>query len=211
MEVQCGTMETVWSNERWLSELQAENDVAWATLRGRIVRGLRAYLGGRGTQALDTPTLVDDVAQEALLTVRSKLGGFRGDSRFTTWVYRIAVNVLLGELRRRRWDAMRPAQPHDQAPLWPLEEVAAGPERQTRQREAWNLVRSLIEGALTPYQRQVLLAHVFDEKPLDLVAGDLGVSRDAVYKAIHDARRKLRGELLARGITLGELTEVFGP
>jgi RNA polymerase sigma-70 factor (ECF subfamily) len=211
MEVQCGAMETAWSNERWLSELQAENDVAWTTLRGRIVRGLRAYLGGRGTQALDTPTLVDDVAQEALLTVRSKLGGFRGDSRFTTWVYRIAVNVLLGELRRRRWDAMRPVQPHDQAPPWPLEEVAASPERQTRQREAWSLVRALIEGALTPYQRQVLLAHVFDEKPLDLVAGDLGVSRDAVYKAIHDARRKLRGELLARGITLGELTEVFGP
>jgi RNA polymerase sigma-70 factor, ECF subfamily len=171
---------------------------------------MRAYLGGQGPHGLDTPTLVDDVAQETLLTVRSKLGSFRGDSRFTTWVYRIAVNVLLGELRRRRWDAVRPAQPHDQAPAWPLEEIATSPERQTRQRETWSLVRMLIQGALTPYQRQVLLAHVFDEKPLDLVAGDLGVSRDAVYKAIHDARRKLRAELLARGITLGELTEVFG-
>jgi RNA polymerase sigma-70 factor (ECF subfamily) len=203
-------METSWSNERWLAELQADSDVAWAALRGRVVRGMRAYLGGRGPQGLDTPTLVDDVAQETLLTVRSKLGSFRGDSRFTTWVYRIAVNVLLGELRRRRWDAVRPAQPHDQAPAWPLEEIATSPERQTRQRETWSLVRMLIQGALTPYQRQVLLAHVFDEKPLDLVAGDLGVSRDAVYKAIHDARRKLRAELLARGITLGELTEVFG-
>jgi RNA polymerase sigma-70 factor, ECF subfamily len=203
-------METSWSNERWLAELQADSDVAWSALRERIVRGTRAYLGGRGSDGSGTITLVDDVAQETLLTVRSKLGSFRGDSRFTTWVYRIAVNVLLGELRRRRWDAVRSTQQHEQAPAWPLEEVATSPERQTRQREAWGLVRTLIEGALTPYQRKVLLAHVFDEKPLDLVAGDLGVSRDAVYKAVHDARRKLRAELLARGITLGELTEVFG-
>jgi DNA-directed RNA polymerase specialized sigma24 family protein len=50
------------------------------------------------------------------------------------------------------------------------------------------LIRSLIERELTPHQREILLAHVVHHKPLDLVAADLGISRDAVYKAIHDAK-----------------------
>jgi DNA-directed RNA polymerase specialized sigma24 family protein len=51
---------------------------------------------------------------------------------------------------------------------------------------------------------------VFTEKPLDLVAADLGISRDAAYKAIHDARRKLRTALLARGLTLDRTRDIFG-
>ncbi len=142
------------------------------------------------------------------MTVKVKLDTFRDESRFTTWVYRIAVNALLGEIRRRRWEERASADRPDSLPNWPFDE-RPDPEREARQRETWDLVRTLITDELTPHQREILLAHVFHGKPLDLVAADLGISRDAVYKAIHDARRKLRAALLRRGVTLAEALEPF--
>ncbi len=200
-----------WTNNEWVTTLKADSEVAWAALRERVLRGLMAYLrqsqsAGLGADPLQT--LADDAVQEALLKVRAKLDSFRNESRFTTWVYRIAVNALLGEIRRRRWAGRPPAEPPESLPEWPLEE-RPDPERGARQQEIWAMVRRLIEEELTSHQRGILLAHVFHGKPLDLVAADLGISRDAVYKAIHDARRKLRGALLKNGITLREALEPF--
>jgi RNA polymerase sigma-70 factor (ECF subfamily) len=90
------------------------------------------------------------------------------------------------------------------------EERVPAPERAVLQRELWTLVRRLIEVELTPHQRTILVAHVFHQKPLDLLAAEFGTSRDAVYKAIYDARRKLRAALVARGVTVAEALEVFG-
>lgn len=115
----------------------------------------------------------------------------------------------MGEIRRRRWEQRSAADLPESLPEWPLEEQAPDPEREALQREMWALVRKLIESELTAHQRGVLLAHVFQQKPLDLVARDLGISRDAVYKAIHDARRKLRAALLAKGMTLDDALRIF--
>jgi len=154
--------------------------------------------------------LAEDAVQETLLTVRAKLDTFRNDSRFTTWVHRIAVNALLGQLRQRRWNVRSPETASDTVPDSLTEEGVPAPERAVLQRELWTLVRQLIEEELTAHQRTILLAHVFHQKPLDLLAAELGTSRDAVYKAIHDARRKLRAALLARGVTVAEALGVFG-
>src|SRR5437773_9901168 len=200
------------TNAEWLEALSADRESAWAALRDQVVRGLLSYL--RSSRPVDVdehafPALVDDATQETLLTVRAKLGTFRGESRLTTWVYRIAVNALLTEIRRRRWERRSTADLSDALPDWPLEGQAPDPEREVLQRDAWGLIRSLIERELTPHQRGILLAHVFHHKPLDLVAADLGISRDAVYKAIHDARRSLRAALLAKGVTLEETLATF--
>jgi RNA polymerase sigma-70 factor (ECF subfamily) len=201
-----------WTNSEWLEALKADRESAWAALRGRVVRGLLGYLHSNrlpGIEGRALQALVEDAAQETLMTVRAKLGSFRGESRLTTWVYRIAVNALLTELRRRRWERRPTADLSDALPDWPLEDQAPDPEREVLQRDAWGLIRSLIERELTLHQRGILLAHVFHHKPLDLVAADLGISRDAVYKAIHDARRNLRAALLAKGITLEETFAIF--
>lgn len=201
-----------WTNAEWLGALKADRESAWAALRGQVVRGLLGYLHASrppGIEERALQALVEDAAQETLLTVRAKLDSFRSESRLTTWVYRIAVNALLTELRRRRWESRSTADLSDSLPDWPLEDQAPDPEREALQREAWGLIRSLIEGELTPHQRGILLAHVFHHKPLDLVAADLGISRDAVYKAIHDARRNLRAALLANGMTLKETLAIF--
>jgi RNA polymerase sigma-70 factor (ECF subfamily) len=203
--------ESEWSNLDWLTALRADSDQAWAAIRERVLRSLRAFLRGRGRTlaADDLEALAEDAVQDTLLTVRAKLDTFRNDSRFTTWVHRIAVNALLGQLRQRRWNLRSPEAVTDAVPDTLNEEDVPAPERAVLQRELWTLVRQLIEVELTPHQRTILLAHVFHQKPLDLLAAERGTSRDAVYKAIHDARRKLRAALLARGVTVAEALAVF--
>jgi RNA polymerase sigma-70 factor, ECF subfamily len=203
---------TQWTDQEWIAALTAHHDDAWALLRDTIHRGLSIYIREQARepdQAAFVVGLVEDATQDAMLAVRAKLETFRGESRFTTWVYRVAVNVLLGQLRRRRWEAreqtLSPAFPD-----WPLDEQAPSPARAAQSREIWEFVRRMIDHELTQHQRTVLLAHAFTEKPLDLVAADLGISRDAAYKAIHDARRKLRAALLARGLTVDRTREIFG-
>jgi DNA-directed RNA polymerase specialized sigma24 family protein len=100
------TLPPEWSKLEWLTALRADSDRAWAAIRERVLRSLRAYLGRRrgALHDDDLEGLAEDAAQDTLVTVRAKLDTFRNDSRFTTWVHRIAVNALLGQLRRRRWN-----------------------------------------------------------------------------------------------------------
>ncbi|HXG17417.1 MAG TPA: sigma-70 family RNA polymerase sigma factor, partial [Calidithermus sp.] len=189
------------SDAAWLEALRADDERAWSDLRGRVVAALLGWLRDRGASGEGLDGLVDDATQDTLLTVRAKLDTFRGDSRFATWVYRIAVNTLLGELRRRRWPREQPLPATDEAGRRPLLDAGPDPQRAAEQHELWAEVRALIDEALTPHQRAILLAHVFDRAPLDVVAAAAGLSRDAAYKVIHDARRKLRAALLARGVT----------
>lgn len=175
-----------------------------------MVRNLIALLQRRPPAELDpghVEALAEDVAQHTMLIVKASLDRFRGDSLLSTWVYRIAVNALLGDLRRRRWH-QRSA--HGELEMWT--DDGADPDRAAAQRQLWTLVRTVIDGDLTTHQRTILLAQAFEAKPLDLIAADHGMSRDAVYKALHDARRKLRAGLIARGVSLHDVLEVFeGP
>src|SRR5262249_31924747 len=101
------SMTSKWTNDEWLEALNADRESARAALRDKIVRGLLGYLRSSpppGVEERALHGLVEDAAQETLITVRANLRTFRGESRLTTWVYRIAVNALLTELRRRRWE-----------------------------------------------------------------------------------------------------------
>src|SRR5918997_1475597 len=89
------------TNEQWLAELRGPNpDEAIADLYDLLVRGLRVGLGSYGG---GVDANAEDFAQEALIKITSHLDSFRGESRFTTWAQKIAMNVALTELRRRRW------------------------------------------------------------------------------------------------------------
>jgi len=135
---------TEWTDQEWIAALTAHHDDAWALLRATIHRGLSLYVREQARdpdQAAFVVGLVEDATQEALLAVSAKLETFRGESRFTTWVYRVAVNVLLGQFRRRRWEARE--QTLSQAlPDWPLDEQAPSPARAAQIREIWEFVRA---------------------------------------------------------------------
>ncbi len=205
------------SNAEWLTALREtgqSQENAVKELRQLLRRAIFSFLsrkrdpnGGFLNHGYDD--LAEDCAQEAALLIQSKLDQFRGDSQFTTWAYSIAIRVALNELRRRRWQATAAdtARLGEAMPLWPIDNP--GPERSLEQQQAWAMLNELIETVLTPLQRKALIAHAFQEMPLDLVAEWLGTNRNSLYKLIHDARKRLKAALLSRGVTHRELIAIF--
>jgi RNA polymerase sigma-70 factor (ECF subfamily) len=160
----------------------------------------------RGSLPSDIAGDLDDLclqaANDAALAIMSKLDSFRGASRFTTWAYKFAVLEVSVRLRRRAWSTRRVAL--DDASWGRLTEPSQGPERSLEERELLAAVRNLVETTLTEHQRRVFLAVVAEEIPIDVIAERTGGSRGAVYKTLHDARRKLREAMVKAGLLESE-------
>jgi RNA polymerase sigma-70 factor (ECF subfamily) len=208
------------TNEEWLRALRGdgiEREEALKDLRERLLLGMRAYLAedrGYGTAVAleDAREIVEDCAQEALLIIGQKINAFRGESRFTTWATTIAIRLLLGELRRRKWKqvSIESSEIGYDFPGRPVEALQSdNPEIALQQDEVWSLLKRIVEKDLTSRQRFVLIASAFQGMPLDLIADRLGTNRDNVYKILHDARKKLKRCLIKRGLTAEELIRTF--
>jgi RNA polymerase sigma-70 factor, ECF subfamily len=131
--------------------------------------------------------------------VLAKLSGFRGESRFTTWAYKFALLEAGVKLRRRPWQGREVPLPDED---WrELLDRGAGPHAGAEQRELIGAIGDAIEVELTEHQREVLLAVAVADVPIDVLAERLGTTRSALYKTIHDARRKLRRRLEADGLS----------
>jgi RNA polymerase sigma-70 factor (ECF subfamily) len=80
--------------------------------------------------------------------------------------------------------------------------VAAGgsPADAAETGELLGRIAGAIKTELTPHQREVLVALAIDGVPIDVLAERLGTTRGALYKSLHDARRKLRATLTADGL-----------
>ncbi len=201
------------SNAEWIRALTDEGPAragALAELRAGMLRVIRSCLARREVRT-DRESLAQDCAQEALLLALKHLHTFRGDSRFTTWAFQIAIRQALGALREQRWRLQSLELPAGDHPLpeRPIESADPGPERRAQQAQVWQALREIIEQHLTARQRQVLEAAVFRGMPLDLLANSLGTTRDNIYKILHDARRSLRRHLLAQHLTYAEILEPF--
>ena len=210
------------ANEEWLHALESqgpEQQAALNDLRGYLLRAVLYFFGQnpgdfKHLAHQEIEQLAEDLAQDALLTVLDHLDEFRGESKFTTWAYRFAINLALIEARRQRWKAVsldsllsKTALPSFQFE----DEHATDPELAARQREIWNVVREVIERELTPRQREILTALAFEEVPMDLVTERLHTNRNAVYKVLYDARSKLKKGLEERGFAVGEILNAFEP
>jgi RNA polymerase sigma-70 factor (ECF subfamily) len=190
---------------RWLRSLGAsgpERDTATAQLYAlllRIARGqLRRQAGRLPVAGPELDDLAHQAAADALLAITARLDRFRGDSRFTTWAYRFVVFAVSATVAEH---GCRP-------PAVPLQDVdpgrlpaAAGadPAREAESRELAGALRRAIEERLTDRQRRVFTAHVLHGRPLDTLTAELGISRNTLYKTLHDARRKLRTSLVTAG------------
>ena len=157
--------------------------------------------------------LAEDCAQEALIAVLRQLDTFRGESRFTTWVYKFAVNKALEAARRERWKD-RSIDLHSEE--WEArskgEEHASQPDHPgnaAAQAEIWEIIQQVICEDLTERQRQIVRLIIFDEIPMDVVTERLKTNRNAVYKVLHDARKRIRSRLLEHGFSTGEVLELF--
>jgi RNA polymerase sigma-70 factor (ECF subfamily) len=191
-------------SQRWLRELNGRGFVredAVGRLHALLLRAARFEVARR-RQALSylRGDELDDIAMQAaddaLVSVIRRLGDYRGLSRFTTWAYKFALLEAAVKLRRRAWQGREvPLEPEG----WELVADGRTPHEDAEQAEVLLAVREGINGALTPHQREVLVALTLNGVPIDVLAERLGTTRGALYKTLHDARAKLRAHLAASG------------
>lgn len=182
----------------WLEQLRAEGAVreaAIARLYALLLTEAK-YEVHRRAAGLDHPSgrdledLAVQAADDALVAILPKLGQFRGDALFTTWARRFAALEVPGEIRRRRGHARDvPADPQSRS-----SDGAAGddPQHQSEVSDLAHTVGALIAHQLTPHQREVLIALAIEQTPATSLAARLDSTPGALYKTVHDARRKLR-------------------
>jgi RNA polymerase sigma-70 factor (ECF subfamily) len=139
------------------------------------------------------------------MSVLRRLDDFRGASRFTTWVYKFGLLEAAVKLRRRGWQGREvPLEPES----WSLFSSAGlEPDTEAEQSELLQTLQTAINDVLTPHQRRVLVALALNGVPIDVLAERLNTTRGALYKTLHDARRKLRQHLAECGLSLDLLEE----
>lgn len=210
------------SNPEWLSQLRAEGTPEQAEaiedLRLYLLRAVLYFFSQnpgdlRSLARAELEQVAQDLAQDALLTILKNLDEFRGESKFTTWAYRFAINMSLVEARRQRWKniSLDKILENPELPDIQFEDKdSPDPDRSAQQREVWDTVREVIQNDLTARQRAILTAVVFDDVPVDVVTKEYRMNRNAVYKMVHDARAKLKRRLEDRGFDVGEILNLFG-
>jgi len=158
-------------------------------------RGSLPYL--RGDELDDIAT---EAADDALVSVLRRLDDFRGASRFTTWVYKFALLEAAVKLRKRAWQGREvPLEPES----WALfSSTGLEPGESAEQAELLGTLQRAIDDVLTDHQRRVLVAIALNGVPIDVLADRLGTTRNALYKTLHDARRKLRLHLDECGLSV---------
>lgn len=211
------------SNEQWLADLSGtpeEQASALEALQARLQRGIYYYLsrersdlGHYSNQELTQ--IAQDLSQDALLRVMDNLSSFRGDSRFTTWATKIAVRVAISDLRRARYKDFSLDDLTADGEFFPESAVGVtsaplpNPEYETERTDVMRQIDSALKEALTERQHRALSAVVLQGVPLEIVAEQMGTNRNALYKLIHDARRKLRGHLEAQGLSVNYMLRLF--
>ena len=210
------------SNDDWLQTLSERPGEAQAEalqdLRDFLLRAVLVYISlhrgeltGWSRQAIHH--LAEDLAQEALLDIRAHLDTFRGESKFTTWAYRFVINRAASELRRQRYqnqslDRLRDEEPAVfQAVLGDKDKV--DPEQLAERRYYLALLREIVETELSERQRAAFIGVHWQGRSMDDVAAGLGLTRNALYKLLHDARKRLRARLQARHLSEGDILAAF--
>jgi RNA polymerase sigma-70 factor (ECF subfamily) len=197
----------------WLRDLRSDGgsrDEAIARLHALLLRAARFECARRRSalphlRGNDLDDLANQAADDALVSVLARLDDFRGASRFTTWVYKFALLEAAVKLRKRSWQGREvPLEPE----TWSLFSSAGiEPDEEAEQSELLATLQRAIAEILTPHQRRVLVALALNGVPIDVLAERLSTTRGALYKTLHDARRKLRRHLDEHGLSVDALLE----
>ncbi|PJF42436.1 MAG: RNA polymerase sigma factor [Phototrophicales bacterium] len=212
-------------NEQWLTHLRNNDTLQQAAaiedLQDYLQRGIYYYLSRERSDLSSYPSeelkqMAQDFAQDAILRILDNLDSFRGDSRFTTWAMKIGTRTAISELRRARYKdfslddltadgelmvGLDRSDPNQVPPITP--------EQFTERNDVMKILGSALNEALTDRQRAALEAVVLKGIPIDVVADQLDTNRNALYKLLHDARKKLRNHLEQQGVQLEYIMRLF--
>ena len=194
------------SDDPWLADLTdngAAGQESLARLRELLLRAarhqvwrLRDLLPGAGAGELED--LAQQAADDALIAVLRQLANFQGRSRFTTWAYKFALLEAGVRLRRRAWQEREVVLEGD---AWAgFTDRGSGLQAELESTELLGELKRAIDSGLTEHQRQVFVALALNEVPIDVLAERMDMTRGALYKTLHDARKKLRRRLADDGL-----------
>ena len=209
------------TNQQWLDELSqsgGQQEKALTDLRDYLLRATILYLRAQRSDLAELPSaelqqMAEDIAQESLLAIQENLNTFRHESRFTSWAYRFAINQAISTLRRRRrtpfsYDKLQ-ADGSNLLQRLIDDPPVADPRQHIAQQNLITILRQIIDEELTSYQRIALLAVYFEERPTNEVAAWLEMTPNALYKLLHDARKKVKARLLARKLSANDILALF--
>ena len=186
----------------WLGGLTASGAVrndAIRRLHELMLRAARFKLSQMGEAARLGRARADEIvhasADEAVVAILARLSSFEGRSRFTTWAYKFAILHTATAVRRELWSRTTVDLSSIPEPISRL----GDPPTQVEASALSDALRRCIAECLTPHQQRILIAIAVEGVPIDVIADRLHTTRNTVYKALHDARRRLREALIAQG------------
>ena len=192
----------------WIDCLQTSgspHEACLARLHALLLRVARHEASGRAQSLQVRGPELDDLAQQAaddaLMAIKAKVADFRGESRFTTWAYRFVMFEVSTKMGRHFWRNRPQAMDQESWERLP-DPFPVLPQQRLEQLELLAELLRAIEEDLTVLQRRVFVAVALNDVPMDAFARELGSNRNAVYKTLFDARRKLRTSLEAAGYAL---------
>jgi RNA polymerase sigma-70 factor (ECF subfamily) len=213
------------TNEQWVESLAEERTpqqaAALEDLHNYLRRGVYYYLSRERSDLSDRThdelmQMAADFAQDATLRILKNLESFRGDSRFTTWAMKIATRTAISELRRARWKdfslekitsdgeymaVIEQADPTSRQPV--------NPERASERDDVLQMIQHALDEVLTDRQRRAIELVTLRGIPMDVVADQLNTNRNALYKLLHDARKKLKAHLESQGVAMDYIMSLF--
>jgi len=185
-----------------LADTNPRREEALARLHGLLLRTARSEVARRGPRLQLTGPELDDLAYQAaadaLVAITSKLGQFRGESRFTTWAYKFVVLEVSAKIGRHFWrhpGVRLDAEDWERLP----DRFGFDPAQEAEWRDLLAALHRAVDRELTARQRRIFVAIVLNNVPLDALVIELASNRNAIYQTLFDARRKLRAALAADG------------
>jgi RNA polymerase sigma-70 factor (ECF subfamily) len=153
-----------------------------------LVRRYQDAVYGMALRFMGSPVEAQDIAQEVFLRVHRGLEGFKGDARFSTWLYRIAFNLCSDSLRRKRRPGRASVSLEDAGEI---QDRRAGFEQGLLDDEQKRAVRAALEGLDEKY-RSVLILLYYQELSYEQIASVLQCPLKTVETRLYRARRQLR-------------------
>jgi RNA polymerase sigma-70 factor, ECF subfamily len=192
-------------SEAWIRSLRADGrvrEVAVRELYELLLGVARRELRRRSFSVVVGGPELDDLghqaAADALVAITAKLDEFRGESRFTTWAYSFVMLEVSDKLGRHFWRGPTASGGEEDWDRLP-DRFALDPHREAEWRDLVDGLRRGVDECLTEHQRRLFVAIILNGVPLDAMVAELGSNRNAIYKSLYDARRKLRRWLIANG------------
>lgn len=191
--VQMSGLET---DELLLREVASGDETAFS----RLVDAHYAAVLNTCYRVLGSHEDAEDVTQDVFVQVHRKVRSFRGESKLSTWLYRISVNLSLNHLRKRKRDRylsfLSLSEPRGERAGRAVETPESRrPDREFEADERRNILKEALE-ALPDKQRVAIVLHKYEGLSQHEIAGVLEVTPAAVESLVHRAKQSLQKRLL---------------